>query len=151
MKLDDELLEFVSGPVLLVVGAADAARRPAIGRGMGVRVGDGDQIDVMLSRWQWPDVVRNIGASGRLALTAARASDYVTYQLKGAASLREAGADDLECARRYWLAITEVLGQSNVPAYVPGQWTPDRDMVAARLSVAEVYIQTPGPNAGTAL
>jgi hypothetical protein len=151
MKQHDELLEFVSGPVLLMVCAADAARRPAIGRAMGVRVRAIDRIDVMLSRWQWPDVVRNIGLSGRLALTASRASDYVTYQLKGSASVHEADADELECARRYWSAISEELGRNNVPPHIYGQWTPDREMVTARLRVAEMYVQTPGPKAGTAL
>lgn len=151
MKLDSELVGFLSGPVLLMVCAAGADRRPAIGRGLGLLVRAPDEIDVILSRWQWPDVVRNIGLSGRLALTAGRASDYVTYQIKGAATVRDADAEEVECARRYREAVTEALGQENVPAYIVAQWSPDRDMVAARLRAVEVYVQTPGPLAGTSL
>jgi hypothetical protein len=149
VELDDGLREFVTGPVLLMVSAADAARRPAIGRAMGARSGKPGEIDVMVSRWQWPDVVRNIELTGRLALTASRASDYETYQLKGRAAVREAGAEELECARRYHQAIGEALSRGGVPAYLAAQWSADRGLVFARLRVDEVYVQTPGPRAGT--
>jgi hypothetical protein len=151
VKLQSGLDQFLTGPVLLMVSAADDRHRPAIGRGMGAVVKAPDCIEIMLSRWQWPEVVRNIASSGRLAVTASRARDYVTYQLKGPASVREAEGEHLECARHYWAAIAQELGQDNVPAYIVGQWSPDRDLVAARLTVAEVYVQTPGPLAGTSL
>ena len=151
ITLDSELLDFVRSPVLLMVCAADSERRPAIGRAMGVRVDSAGGLDVLLSRWQWPEVVRNIGLSGRLALTASRASDYVTYQLKGAARVREAERADIEAARAYWRAVAEALARDHVPPHIAGQWSPDREMVAARLNVAEVYVQTPGPLAGTSL
>lgn len=151
MKLDSELAEFLSGPVLLVLCAADAARRPSIARGMGAIVCGPNEVDVTISRWQWPDAVRNIAVSGRLALTASRASDYVTYQLKGSATVREADGEEIERARRYWASAAEALGRENVPPYITGQWAPDRDMVTASLRVAELYVQTPGPQAGTAL
>ncbi len=150
MQLDDAVLDFVSGPVLLMACAADPQRRPAIGRAMGV-ASAGDGIDVMVSEWQWPQVVANIRSSGRLALTAARARDYVTYQLKGTAALRAARPDDLERAQRYWADLAATLAQDHVPAYVMGRWSPDREMVVAHLGVAEVYVQTPGPLAGTLL
>ena len=118
MKLDEGLLEFLSGPVLLMASAADSRRRPAIARGMGARGTDEGAVEVAFSSWQWPDVVSNVGASGRLALTACRANDYVTYQLKGAAALREARAEDLAHARRYWEALTEVLLQNHVPPHI---------------------------------
>lgn len=151
MKLQGELAEFLVGPVLLVVSAADGDRRPAIGRAIGARICGPTDIEVILSRWQWPEAFRNIASSGRLALTASRARDYETYQLKGAASVREAEAEDIECARRYWTALNDELGRENVPAYIVAQWTADREMVAARMTVAEVYVQTPGPLAGTSL
>jgi hypothetical protein len=151
MQLTSEMLDFLSSPVLLLVGAADEHRRPAMGRALGVIARAADEVDVVLSRWQWPEVVRNIASSGRLALTAARASDYVTYQLKGPAIVRRADAEELACAERYWTAITETLSGDNVPAYIVAQWAPNRDMVAARLLVTEAYVQTPGPLAGTSL
>jgi hypothetical protein len=151
MKLQGELADFLSSPVLLIVSAADEQGRPAIGRAMGVDVKGPDEIEMMLSRWQWPDVVRNIVSSDRLALTASRAGDYVTYQLKGRATVRETDDEVIERARLYWAAITEELGKQQVPAYLVAQWTPDRDMVAVRLKVAELYVQTPGPLAGTSV
>nr|WP_166181247.1 hypothetical protein [Altererythrobacter segetis] len=151
MNLEPDLAEFLTGPVLLIVSAADDRCRPAIGRGVGASIVGVDAIEVILSRWQWPDVVRNIVSSGRLALTASRARDYVTYQLKGPAKIRDATPEDIECAQHYWAAITDELGRQNVPAYIVSQWSPDRDIVAAQLSVAEIYVQTPGPLAGTSL
>jgi hypothetical protein len=105
MKLQGELADFLSSPVLLIVSAADEQGRPAIGRAMGVDVKGPDEIEMMLSRWQWPDVVRNIVSSDRLALTASRAGDYVTYQLKGRATVRETDDEVIERARLYWAAI----------------------------------------------
>ena len=151
MQLDGEMLEFLSSPVLFIVCAADADRRPAIARGLGVLGRGPDELDLILSRWQWPDAVRNIASSGRLAVTAARASDYVSYQLKGSATVRDADAEEVECARRYWAAISDTLVRGNVPACIAAQWAPDRDMVAARLRISEAYVQTPGPLAGTSL
>ena len=66
MQLDGEMLEFLSSPVLFIVCAADADRRPAIARGLGVLGRGPDELDLILSRWQWPDAVRNIASSGRL-------------------------------------------------------------------------------------
>jgi hypothetical protein len=151
MDLDGEVLDFLGGPVLLIVCAADRERRPAIGRGMGLIVDGADELKLMLSRWQWPDLVRNIESSGRLALTACRASDYVSYQFKGTAHVREAEAIELECARAYWEAIDRSLQQEMVSPSVSAQWTTDREMVTARLRIVESYIQTPGPRAGASL
>jgi hypothetical protein len=151
MKLDGEILDFLASPVLLIVCAADRERRPAIGRGIGLLVEGPDELDLVLSRWQWPDLVRNIETSGRLALTACRASDYVCFQFKGTARVREAGATELECASAYWSAIDRSLRQEKVPPSIAAQWTPDRELVAARLRIIESYIQTPGPLAGASL
>ena len=151
MDLDEATLEFLAGPVLLMACAADGDRRPAIGRGMGVIVRAPDALDLIVSRWQWPRLVANVESSERLALTASRASDYATYQVKGSASVREADAGELGAARRYQAAIRAELGRGNVPAWISGQWVADREMATVRLRVAEAYLQTPGPRAGTSL
>ena len=151
MNLDEATLDFISGPVLLMACATDGDRRPAIGRAMGVIVQAPDTLDLIVSRWQWPQLVANAASSARLALTASRASDYVTYQVKGSALVRDAGAAELDAARHYHAAISEELGRGNVPAWISGQWAADREMVTLILSVAEAYVQTPGPRAGTSL
>lgn len=151
MELEAETLAFLSSPVLLMLSAADADRRPAIGRGIGLEVIAPDDVAIFISRWQWPQVVRNIASSGRLAVTASRANDYLTYQVKGAATIGEATSDDVDRARRYWDAINETLARDHVPPHIVAQWSADRDMMVARLRIAEAYVQTPGPHAGTSL
>jgi hypothetical protein len=151
MELDDATLDFFAGPVLLMVASVDQNRRPAIGRAMGLIVRSADTLDILVSRWQWPRVLDNVAASRRLAVTASRASDYLTYQLKGAASLRESGIEEKNASRRYHDAVRAELGQLNVPVWISGQWSADRDMMAVELRIAEAYVQTPGPLAGTSL
>lgn len=151
MELEAETLEFLSSPVLLMVSAADVERRPAIGRGIGLTTLAPDKVAIFISRWQWPQVVRNIAQSGRLALTASRATDYLSYQVKGTATIGEATPDEIERARHYWDAINETLARDHVPPHIVAQWSADRDMMTATLHIAEAYVQTPGPHAGTSL
>ena len=119
-------------------------------RVLGLLVG-ADACDLVFSRWQWPAIARDVVASGRLALTASRPSDYVTYQLKGRAELCEAGAEAAAVAREYCASVAETLGGQGVPEWMVARWTIDRDLAVARLRIDEAYVQTPGPRAGTAL
>lgn len=151
MELDEATRDFLTGPVLIMVAAADAARRSSIGRGMGVIVRSADTLNVLVSRWQWPRVVEHAEGSGRLALTASRASDYLTYQVKGAARVRAAGPEELAASRAYLDTLGEELARLHVPPWISGQWSADREMVAIALHIAEAYVQTPGPMAGTSL
>ena len=151
MPIGNELRRFIASPVMIIIGTCDAARLPAIGRGVGARAVDCDSVEVLFSAWQWSQTAANLRDIGRMAVTFARASDYVSYQLKGRAELLDAGPEDRDRSQRYAANIVTVLEGLGLDRKVVLPWLGDRELLVARMSVEEVYVQTPGPKAGTAV
>ncbi len=53
MRISAELARFLEGPVMIILGAADAEGRPGIGRAVGVRViATQRRVDHMVAAWQ---------------------------------------------------------------------------------------------------
>lgn len=149
VQLDDTLLAFLKRPLMCIIAGADAAGRPSAGRGIGFHVlEDRQTIDVMFSGWQWPRLEADIRQTGRIAATFVSPSDYVTFQLKGGASLRETQTQDLDHAARFIGAATDELASLGVPRHIITPWLTAREARVTRLVVSEIYIQTPGPLAG---
>lgn len=151
MRLTEDVMAFLGSPVMIIIGTSDESNRPAIGRGIGISMRRPDEMDVVFSRWQWAETAANIAATGLAAITVARPSDYVSYQVKGHASLQPADAQLAGVVAGYRAAIRPVLSALGIPAAMIDEWIVDRDPVAARLSVREAYVQTPGPRAGTVI
>lgn len=151
MRLSDEIRHFIVSPVMIIVGTRDKANRPSIGRAVGARIVDEESIDILLSAWQWPDTIANLAANGQAAITFARPSDYVSYQLKGTAHLRAAEPTDWELSRRYQAGIFALFDGLGLPADMVSPWLAERELTVARLNVGEAYVQTPGPKAGTSV
>lgn len=149
VRLDDRLFDFFRRPLMCIIAVADAARRPSAGRGVGFHVGeDRETIEVIFSAWQWPRLEPSIRQTGRAAVTFVSPSDYVSFQLKGAAALRAAEARDHEAARQFMARATGELEGLGVPGAIIAPWLTAREARVARLTVSEIYIQTPGPLAG---
>lgn len=149
MRLDDKLLDFFKRPLMCIVAVADEARRPSAGRGVGFHVGeDRETIDVIFSAWQWPRLEPAIRQTGRVAATFVSPSDYVSFQLKGSAVMRDADARDDEIAQQFIARATGELEGLGVPRDIIAPWLTAREARVARLTVSEIYIQTPGPLAG---
>lgn len=151
MHLSEEIAGFLTSPVMIVIGTCDRANRPAAGRGLGIAMATPDSCDIVLSGWQWAETVANIRHGSTLAVTAARPSDYVSYQVKGPAVLRAMDDRMAAVAAAYCADIRVVLGDLGVPGHMIDEWMAGRDPVVARLTVREAYVQTPGPRAGTVL
>jgi hypothetical protein len=148
--LDAELVAFIESPVMQIVGTANAARRPGIARGVGAWCAGGrDTVDLVLSAWQWPETVANIEESGRIAVTFSRPSDYVTYQIKGMATLRPADEGEIERSASYTVSIVSTLMRNGLLPEIIAPWLTTRDAVVATIAVSSVYVQTPGAQAGT--
>lgn len=149
MRLDDRLIDFFNRPLMCIVAAADAARRPSAGRGIGFRLlEDRETIDVMFSAWQWPRLETCIQQTERLAATFVSPSDYVSFQLKGSATMRNTEPRDLEHAGRFIVAATNELESLGVSGHLIAPWLTAREARVARLAISEIYVQTPGPLAG---
>lgn len=151
MQLDGGLMEFLARPVMCIIGTANAENRPSIGRGLGVHLPEREGVlEVAISAWQWPDTVQNIRETGRLAVTFASPADYVSYQMKGAATLRPALPDDIERCERDIARVRAELLRLGVSERLTAPWLASRQAVIAIVDVAEIYVQTPGRKAGMA-
>ncbi len=148
VQVDDKLLDFFKRPLMCIIAAADETGRPSAGRGVGFHVLDRETIDVIFSSWQWPRLEVSIRQTGRIAATFVSPSDYVSFQLKGSASMRDTEAHDLDYADRFIAAATGELESLGVPGRLITPWLTAREAKVVRLSVSEIYIQTPGPLAG---
>lgn len=149
MKVDDRLLDFFTRPLMCIIAAADETGRPSAGRGVGFHLlEDRETIDVIFSAWQWPRLESCIRQTGRIAATFVSPSDYVSFQLKGSAGMRETETPDFDRADRFIIAATDELESLGVPRRLIAPWLTARQARVARLVISEIYVQTPGPLAG---
>ena len=91
--------------------------------------------------------------NGELALTVEQFPSHETYQFKGRyLRHREAGADDVEAANRVRGRFVKSMRPIHVdqPEEVLKAFVLSA-AVAVDFEVAEIYLQTPGPGAGTRL
>jgi len=149
MLIDQELAAFIESPVMIIVGTCDGSLVPEIGRAVGALVRrDESCVDVMVSEWQWPRTVTNARAGSRLAVTFARPSDYVSFQVKGRGTVASASSEQSAVVRRYIEKMTATLDELGLDPRIVAPVLLDRNLVALRLSVEEIFVQTPGPKAG---
>ncbi|MBL4928512.1 pyridoxamine 5'-phosphate oxidase family protein [Fuscibacter oryzae] len=149
MRLDDRLMDFFQRPLMCIIASADRTGQPAAGRGVGFELlDDRETIDVIFSGWQWPRMEQSIRETGKFTATFVSPSDYVTFQLKGSATMRGTEASDIPHADHFIAAATAALCSLGVPPHMIASWLTVRDARVVRLSVREVYVQTPGPLAG---
>jgi hypothetical protein len=150
--IDPNLAEFITSPVMMIIGTQGGSNRPEIGRCVGSRVVPGRrEVDIIISAWQWRGTVDNLRANGQAAVTFVRPSDYTSYQLKGRARVRPGGPEDAALSEAYIAAMTAALDEQGVQPAMAAVWLTSREAIAARISVESVSIKTPGHKAGTVL
>ena len=150
--IDAELGAFLESPVMIVIGTG-AKGAAEIGRGLGAAVEDaGKTLHLVVSAWQWPETVAQARTTGRIAVTFARPADYVTYQVKGQVDRVAPLTPFLRaCAERYASGIVQVLAGLGLPPELTAPWRSERDLVALHIRPGQVFVQTPGPHAGSPL
>lgn len=151
--IDAELASFMQRDVMIATAARGMSQRPAIGRGVGLRLSqDRALLDVLVSRAQWPVVVLGQNAGAAWAVTVSDPADYRTFQVKGRlAEVADAGPEDLALADRYIAAATRALVALGVQPDQAACWFSTEDLVRVRLIPIAVFWQTPGAGAGAAL
>lgn len=136
-------------------GTRDAQLRPAHTFAIGALVpADRQTVTFFVPEGRSAKMLSNLRDNGRVALTVALVS-HEAYQLKGTyLSSRPTDADDVARQETYRAALLAVTRQGGYPdeiarplvlgfAYRPG--------VAITFRVEEIFLQTPGPNAGTTM
>lgn len=151
--IDSAIAEFVEGAVMTILASRDPGFRPAIGRGVGTRrAAGGHLLDTMVSRAQWPDLLDNLSPGDPLAVTFVAPDDYRTFQIKGILeAITPASDEDRAFTEAYHRDIHRLLTALGVTAGQIGFWLTDVDLYRLRYRPTDVFVQTPGPRAGTRL
>jgi hypothetical protein len=150
--IPERVLEVLRGHAFMHVGTRDADLRPAHAFPLGVVVGDDRQtVTFFVNQWRAKRILSDLENNGQVAFAAGLLS-HEAYQLKGAYLWSRPATDD------------EIAFQEAHRAKLCGDlqhWFPKevaeglflglacRPSVAITFRVEEVFLQTPGPGAGT--
>lgn len=153
---DPALARFVSGQMSMHVAACDAQGFPTLVRGVGYRVDPAQpaRLRVLMPQPQAEPVLRALAANGRIAVVLSEPASHRTVQLKGSdARIEAAEPADVALLAPYVEAMVAHLRPFDTPepfmrallACSAGE------LAVASFSPAEVFGQTPGPQAGARL
>lgn len=147
-----ELLDFTSGGVTILVGTVDASGNPFGCRGVALLANESlTQLDLFLPAVSAQQAIANIATTRRVAVAASRPFDHATVQFKGwSQSVRVAGEDDRRLIESRLAAYAQTLAEIGIPKAVTArvQYWP---AFAVQMSIEAIYDQTPGPRAGAPL
>jgi len=153
--IPDRVVEVLHGPTWIQIGSRDEALRPAHTMAVGAVVHDDRQtVTVFVPTARSGRVLRDLTGNGRIAVGLALVS-HESYQLKGT-YISSRPTDDTDRARQEArrAALLESALEAGYPeaiarplalglAITPG--------VAITFRAEQVFLQTPGPGAGTLL
>lgn len=148
--LEEDVATFISGNVMMIAATRDETMRAHIGRGCGAYF-DPDVGDVTLlaSSTQWPEFHANARSGAPIALTVCQPDNYRCLQVKGQiASVAEATAGQRARAQRYLDTMLAIMADLGVTRLQLSLVFSNVDLVAIRFWPADLFIQTPGPEAG---
>jgi hypothetical protein len=135
----------------VVVGTADAERRPACCDAVAVVVDGPTRLTVYLPVATSASTLANIATNGRLAIVSVSPLDHSTVQLKGrSVGVRLAGEDERPRVVASIEALAGVLAPLGLPASLARSLT-HWPAFAVQVEVDAVFEQTPGPRAGELL
>jgi hypothetical protein len=152
--IPDRVVEVLHGPAIMFVGTRDAGHRPAHTTAVGAVVHEDRRIvTFFIPESRSARLLSNLRDNGRVAFDFGWVS-HEAYQLKGTyLSSRPATDADVAQQDAYRKKLVAAVRQGYPEeiarplalgfAYTPG--------VAVTFRVEEVFLQTPGPNAGTRL
>ena len=153
--IPDRVIEVLHGPAYMQIGTRDAALRPSHTVAVGAVVHDDrETVTVFVPTARARRILADLESNGRVALGIALVS-HEAYQLKGSyLSTRPTDARDLARQETYRKALLDDALGVGYPdeiarpltqgfAYTPG--------TAITFRAEQVFLQTPGPGAGTPL
>lgn len=151
-KINGALKEFVESGVGVLVGTGDANGRPHLAYGWGPRVGaDGATVDVFIDSLRSGQMLSDVRANGRIAVTIGHPVSYRSVQLKGRVlDHGEATEPDDDWVRKHreaFVIATSLVGDP--PETIRNLWL--EDVTRVSFQVEQAFDQTPGPEAGKPL
>lgn len=144
---------FIEGRVMILVATRNAAHRPMIGRGTGARFdAESGRIALLVSASQWPDAVAHALPGQPISATFVVPDSYRAYQIKGpVVDQRPANAIEQARGTAYVAAMLETLNALGVTRLQLSSTLSDRDLVRISFLPRDLFVQTPGPQAGQRL
>jgi hypothetical protein len=156
MILADELAAFLESGVSITLVSCSSALVPSVARAKGCRVvrGSPARLRLLVSAMECDELLDDVRSTHALSVTFTHAIQHRTLQFKG----RDAAVD---LPQPEDLAITadyeRNFGDSILPIGFSRTFThaflnaDSKDLQAIEFTPADVYLQTPGPNAGAKL
>lgn len=146
------LASVVEAGIALIVGTSDPDRAPRAGRAWTVAIVADDPLRIRVAvTADDPVLVENM-RSGQIAVTGTDVTTFRSFQCKGrTVAVEPPSSEDLAV---YAAQTEQLLGAiratDHTPIDVVRRMMP-RAVVMAELVVEQVFDQTPGPNAGSAM
>ena len=147
--IPQSIVDLLQTGVSVMVGTRDGSLVPECTRAWGIQVGaDSGTVTIFLSEAIAGNTLENLRANGKIAVTCTRPTDHLTCQLKGhVQSMKTATRADRNLSRQWHREFMAELKAIGVPAALSEAWIAE-PTVAVEVAVAEVFDQTPGPDAG---
>jgi hypothetical protein len=151
VAFDPEQMAFLESGCALIVAAVSADGVPLATRGWGLDVQGPATVRLLLDADEVV-LLDDLRSRGRVAVTACNVPTYRSMQLKGTCEQIEDATDtDVERAGRFCDDFfDDILEVDGTPRWKCERIVPTR-FVVARVVVAEVFDQTPGPTAGSTM
>ena len=147
--IPEKLVEFINGPILMVVGTRDEKLCPSVNRVFGAIVNAGrETITFFVPEILSEKMLRNLTDNGRIALLISEPISHETYQFKGAyISSRKSNDEEIAFQDAYFHKILSHLPKFGVPEEY---WNTliYKPSLAVTFRVEDIFDQTPGPGAG---
>ena len=148
----ERLSEWTSGGTSVLVGTVDSDGVPACCRGIAmISRDDYETVTVYLPAATAQETIANVATTRRVAITCSKPVSHATIQIKGVTrGVRLAPACDEEFVRARLGQFADVLDELGLPRRVTRRraaWP----AFAIDVSIEQVFDQTPGPKAGTAI
>lgn len=153
--LDEAHAAFIQRRVSILVGSCGAEGVPSLARAYGCRVSlDRRAVTVFLAVPQSEDLLRDLRASGVIAVVFSRPSTHETLQFKGSVQrMSPVEADDRPVMRAYGRSFAEEVAPLGFDAtFQDAIMAPvEHEAVAVTFVPEAAFVQTPGPSAGQPL
>lgn len=152
--LHEAIASFVQYRTSMNVAGRDAQNRPALARGLGIRVSpDPCMLTVFLSTTHSARLLQCLRENGAIAVAVTRPKTHETLQFKGRVlEIVSPSEDDRVQMAAYQDSFVDELSELGYPPEFTRQLLAGSDnCVAVVFEPAEMFDQTPGPKAGAKL
>ena len=150
--IPEDIVEFLEAGVSILVGTCDAERRAEVARGVGCSVSrDRTEVTIYLHEGWGARALGNLRANGEIAVGFSRPFDHFAIQLKGKCTRFVPPSDgDRTVVDRYHATYGEQLYMTGFPRSTTRRFV-FWPAVAVTFGVRDIFVQTPGPDAGKRL